>query len=113
MSLCFVANKDLTVPFSDIARWLRKRGERIVWLSPSTRWSKWLIAEGWPKDDVLNLPDYASEWRDPSIEESSAILADLEGEAPATIANVIQMCRNLQRSPARFAYAYLAVARRH
>src|SRR5476649_2948031 len=113
MSLCFVANKDLTVPFSDIARRLRTHGEKIVWLSPSTRWSRWLISEGWPKDDVLNFPDHATEWQDLSIEQSSSSLADIEGEAPATISNVIQMCRNLRRSPARFAYAYLAVARRH
>ncbi|MBN9088895.1 MAG: hypothetical protein J0J01_18470 [Reyranella sp.] len=113
MSLCFIANKDLTVPFSDIARRLRARGEEIVWLSPSTRWTNWLIAEGWPKQDVVNLPDHADEWRDLSIEQAVASLADIEDEPPATISNAIQMCRNLKRWPRRSAYAYLAVARRH
>jgi hypothetical protein len=113
MSLCFVANKDLTVPFSDIARRLKVRGEEIVWLSPSTRWTKWLLAEGWPKADVLSLPDHAAEWRDLPIEQAMASFGDVEGEPPATIGNAIQMCRNLRRWPRQAAYAYLAVARRH
>jgi hypothetical protein len=113
MALCFVSNKELTVSYSDIARRLQKEGERIVWLSPSTRWSRWLIAEGWPSDDVLNLPDFAKEWQNLEQDKAIAELAGTEAEAPETVSNVIQMCRNLRRMPPRFAYAYLAVARRH
>jgi hypothetical protein len=113
MALCFISNKDLTIPYSDLARSLSRKGERIVWLAPSTRWTKWLLAEGWPAEDILNLAAFADEWRDLSIEQSAASLADVEGEAPETIGNVIRMCRNLRRLPSRLAYAYLAVARRH
>jgi hypothetical protein len=113
MALCFISNKDLTVPFSDLGHSLRKRGERVVWLAPSTRWTRWLIGEGWPEGDILNLAAFADEWRDMPLEQSLAALGDVESEAPETISNMIRMCRNLRRLPARFSYAYLAVARRH
>jgi hypothetical protein len=113
MSLCFVSNKESTIYLSDLARRLQAMGERIVWLSPSRRWTNWLVSEGWPRSDILCLPDYADEWRNLSIDEAMASLADIEDEAPSTISNVIQMCRNLKEQPPAFAYAYLAVARRH
>jgi hypothetical protein len=112
MSLCFVVNKDLTVSFSDIARRLEAVGEEIVWLSPSTRWTNWLLAEGWPREDILSLPDHAGEWRGVPLANAMASLAEIEGEPPATASNVIQMCRNLRRWPKEAAYAYLAAARR-
>ena len=56
MSICFVANKDLTVLFSDIARHLGERQEEIVWLSPSTRWTRWLEAEG--VGDIVQLAGF-------------------------------------------------------
>src|SRR5512139_722120 len=112
MSLCFVSNKDLTVAFSDIAHRLKEHGEEVVWLSPSTRWSKWLESQGWPASDILNLPDFAQEWQRLDIDASVTMLTDLETDAPATIANIILMCRNLRRRPKEAAYGYLAVARR-
>jgi hypothetical protein len=113
MPICFVANKDFTVPLSDFARYLQERGETIVWLSPSSRWSSWLETQGWPRRDILNLPDFADEWKAADMDQSIAALADLETEAPATIGNLILMCRNLRRRPKKFAYGYLAAARRH
>jgi hypothetical protein len=113
MSLCFVSNKDLTVPYSDIARRLKEQGERIVWLAPSRRWAGWLRAEGWPTEDVLCLADHAHERAGISVNQAMAELEDIEGEAPETISNIIRMCRNLNRSPAAFSYAYLALVRRH
>lgn len=111
MSICFVANKELTVPYSDIARHLADRGDDIVWLSPSTRWSRWLEAEGWPKGSILNLPDFASQWKSANLERAIASLTDLESDPPATIGNVILMCRNLRWRPKSFAYRYLAASR--
>lgn len=113
MSLCFISNKDLTVVYSDIARRLQREGEEIVWLAPSRRWANWLRAEGWPNADILCLAEHEDEWRDLPIELAAAELAEIEREAPATIANVVHMCRNLRRSPTQFSYAYLAVTRRH
>lgn len=111
MALCFVVNKDLTVPFSDIARLLRDQGEEIVWLSPSHRWTQWLLREGWPAQDVLNIPQFATEWRSLSVEAAAVQLQDAEGEAPETVSNIILMCRHLSRQPSSFAYPYLAVVR--
>jgi hypothetical protein len=113
MALCFVSNKDLTVPYSDIARRLKREGEEVVWLAPSRRWAQWLRAEGWPAGEILCIADHAHEWNDLDVDEALAELADIEDEAPATVSNVIRMCRNLSRSPSAFSYAYLAVARRH
>jgi hypothetical protein len=112
MALCFVANKDLTKPYSAIARQLREH-EDIVWLSPSHRWTRFLLSEGWPAHDILNMPDFADEWRRPLPQKPEEQLHDLEREAPETIGNIIRMCRYLHRQPASFAYAYLAVARTH
>jgi hypothetical protein len=113
MSLCFVSNKDLTVVYSDIARRLQREGEEIVWLVPSRRWANWLRDEGWPSADIVCLAEHEAEWQDLPREQAAAELAEIEREAPATIANVIRMCRNLSRRPPKFGYAYLAVARRH
>jgi hypothetical protein len=113
MALCFVSNKDLTVTHSDIAQRLKREGEEIVWLAPSRRWARWLKAEGWPEGDIVCLADHAQEWNDLGVDKALAELADLEDEAPATVSNVIRMCRFLSRSPSAFSYAYLAVARRH
>jgi hypothetical protein len=113
MSLCFVSNKDLTVVYSDIARRLQREGEEIVWLAPSRRWANWLRDEGWPSADIVCLAEHEAEWQDLPMQQAAAELADIEREAPATIANVIRMCRNLCHRPPAFSYAYLAVARRH
>ncbi len=113
MSLCFISNKDLTVVYSDIARRLKQEGEQIVWLAPSRRWANWLRAEGWPTDDVLCVADHSAEWHGLAMDKARGELAEIEAEAPATVSNIIQMCRNLSRSPPEFSYAYLAVARRH
>lgn len=113
MALCFVANKDLTIPYSDIAKQLRARGEEIVWLSPSHRWTGWLIQEGWPRQDIVSIPDFAAEWQSLSVEEAFGRLAGLESDAPQTISNIIQTCRHLCARPASLAYRYLAVVRTH
>lgn len=113
MSLCFVSNKDLTVSYSDIARRLRQEGEQIVWLAPSRRWADWLRAEGWPNRDILCMAEYAAEWESLAMDKAIEELTDIEDEAPATISNIIRMCRRLSGSPAKFSYAYLAVARRY
>lgn len=113
MSLCFISNKELTVSYSDIARRLRQEGEQILWLAPGRRWADWLRAEGWPTGDILCLAEYSAEWHGLAMDQAMEELAEIEAEAPATVSNIIQMCRNLSRSPARFSYAYLAVARRH
>lgn len=113
MSLCFISNKDLTVPYSDIARRLKQEGEHIVWLAPSRRWANWLIEEGWPAADILCLADHEKEWLALPLDQAMAELEGIEGESPATLGNVIQMCRYLRRADRRFSYAYLAVARRH
>jgi hypothetical protein len=112
MALCFVANKDLTVPFSDISRPLSERGEEVVWLSPSRRWTEWLVREGWPRQDILSIPDFAAEWRALPFEEARAGLVDVEDAAPQTASNIVQMCRYLRREKPSFAYPYLAVVRR-
>jgi hypothetical protein len=113
MALCFVANKDLTVPFSDISRPLSERGEEVVWLSPSRRWTEWLVREGWPRQDILSIPDFAAEWQALPLEEARERLADVEDAAPQTASNIVQMCRYLRREKPSFAYPYLAVVRRH
>ncbi|WP_395648224.1 hypothetical protein [Terricaulis sp.] len=112
MSLCFISNKHLTITYSDIARRLRAMGEDIVWLSPSTRWTNWLVKEGWDRDAILNMPDFEDEWQALDESEARKILAPYEWGSTLTAAHVIRMCRGLQRRSLKLAYGYLATSAR-
>ena len=109
MAVCFVSNKHLTIPYSDLARRMARAGERIVWLSPSTRWTRWLESEGWDRNDILDLPDHAADWT--GADGGPGALADLEVTSYPTIANVILMCRGLRAKTRGLAYGYLAACR--
>ena len=113
MSICFVSNKHFTIALSATARRLAARGERIVWLSPSKRWARWLEREGWNPESILDVSDFGHEWRDPPpVEQSREALGDLETAPYPTIANVVRMCRSLRDQPPARALAYLAACRR-
>jgi hypothetical protein len=109
LAIAFIANKDLTVNFERIARYLREGGEEILWLSPSRRWAKWLIAKGWPADDILNIADRQTEWLSMGSKDARELAAPYELDPSLTIAHVIMMCRGLSRRPSSMAEAYLAV----
>lgn len=108
MSLCFISNKHLTITYSDIARRLRAMGEDVVWLSPSTRWTNWLVKEGWDRDAILNMPDFEQEWLALDEDQAREVLAPYEWGSTLTAAHVIRMCRGLQRRSHKLAYGYLA-----
>jgi hypothetical protein len=110
LAIAFIANKDLTVNFERIARYLRDGGEEILWLSPSRRWAKWLISKGWSADDILNIADYQSEWLSMGSKEARELAAPYELDPSLTIAHAIIMCRGLSRRPSELAETYLAVS---
>ncbi len=110
MAIALICNKDLTVPFEALARHMRDLGEDIVWLSPSTRWTKWLVGRGWPRDSIFNLPDRRAEWAAMPELVARAKLAPFECDPTVTAANITLMCRGLVHKPRAYAFAYLAVA---
>ena len=117
MNVCFIAAKHMTHYFADVSRRLERKGHRVFWLSPSTRWTRWLMADGGvSRERIMNLPDFASEWKDagarprPSDVEELSVLEEADG---LTIAHVTLMCRSLRERPPGVAYAYLAALRRH
>ena len=72
MAIAFLCNKDLTVPFEAHARFMRDAGEEIVWLSPTTRWTKWLVSRGWERESILNIAERRLEWAAKPEAESRA-----------------------------------------
>ncbi len=110
MALCFIANKDLTVNFERIARWLVEGGERVVWLSPSRRWSHWLVKQGWSEVDILTMADHEAQWRALSPQAARDMAAPYETDPSLTAAHAIRMCRGLSRRPARLAEAYFSLS---
>ena len=109
MAIAFLVNKDLTVPFETVARRMRAAGETVVWLSPSTRWTKWLRARGWGDDVILSMPDHRARWAAMPEAQSRAILAPYEQDPSVTAAHITRMCRCLMDRTTEYAYGYLAV----
>ena len=86
------------------------QGEAVVWLSPSTRWTNWLVARGWPRAAIDNLPDHRRVWETMSEAQARDRLAPFEAEPTMMANNIVRMCRGLVRRPPARALAYLAVA---
>jgi hypothetical protein len=112
VNLCFLANKQLTMYYASLAQSLAERGHRIFWLSPSRRWTLWLLDHGFATASILSLPDFGREWQAMPEAESRAELADLEGPGIPTIGGAILMDRALRRKPEAYALGFLAVCRR-
>ena len=110
MAIAFLCNKDLTVPFEANARFMRDAGEEIVWLSPTTRWTKWLVSRGWERDSILNIAERRLEWAAKPEAESRAFLRPYERDPTATAVHITRMCRGLVGKPPAYALGYLAVA---
>jgi hypothetical protein len=109
MAIAFLVNKDLTVPFEAIARHMRAAGETVVWLSPSTRWTKWLRARGWGEDAILSMPDHMARWSAMPEAQSRSILAAYESDPSVTAPHIVRMCRCLMDRSEAYAFGYLAV----
>lgn len=112
MKICFIVNKHFAIFFARLARLLEPAGHEVFWISPSRRWSLWLLEEaGVAPDRILTIPDFADEWQQPGEPDYSE-LDDIEQGWP-TVTNVILMCRALRQIPALVALKYLATCRRH
>jgi hypothetical protein len=109
LALCFIVNKDLTLNFARIARLLVEGGERIVWLSPSRRWSNWLIKQGWPDADIFTMADHEAEWCALSPQAARDMAAPFEADPSLTMAHAVCMCRGLSRRPSALAEAYISI----
>jgi len=110
MQLAFLVNKHVTMAYADLAAGLERQGHTVFWLSPSRRWSRWLVERGWRAEHVLTLPDRAAAWRAMPLDAARRALAPLEAGAGLAIANLILMDRGLRRRPSGLAYGFLAVA---
>ena len=113
MNVAIVVNKHLTIFFARLAPHLERAGHKVYWISPSRRWSQWLLENaGIAEERILSLPDHADEWRN-MPDAGPGPLADLDGPFGVTISNLILMCRNLREQQRELAYAYLTVCRTH
>jgi hypothetical protein len=114
MTICFIANQRITVFCEQVARQLERDGERVVWASPSARWTAYLVYRGVPREAILDLSLWYEEWAGgrPISPEDFSRLDRIENRGRVTVANIILMDRTLRTRPSAIAYAYLAVVAR-
>lgn len=114
MTICFVANQRITVLCAQVARELERAGERVVWISPSARWTSYLQSQGVMFNNILDLSIWYNEWASgpPLSSEDLSRLGGIEEGGRVTTANLILMDRTLRTRPTPVAYAYLAVVAR-
>ena len=110
LTICFIANKDLTENYHALARHLQKQGEEITWLSPSTRWTRWLISNGWDSHNIFNMPDHQALWKGLTDTAAGELAAPFESDPTLTASHAVLMCRGLSRRDPRLAFSYIAVA---
>lgn len=113
MAIAFVCNKDLTRSYAAIAEHLRLKGEDVAWMSPSSRWTQWLVQRGVERSDILNMPDFADEWREPLSPSQRIELAGFETDPSVTAHHVVRMCRGLHRRDPEISLAYVHAVARH
>ena len=98
--------------YAALAQALAERGHRIFWLSPSRRWTLWLLDHGFATGSILSLPDFGPEWQAKPEPQSRLELTELEGPGRPAIGDVILMDRALRRKSEAYALGFLAVCRR-
>lgn len=117
MNLAFIANHYKTIFFYALSLKLEAKGHTVYWLSPSRRWTKWLIQERVSKDKIFDLPQYGNEWSRKGIEglsgEDIEDLARMEQKSGWTINDLILMDRLLSKKNYEYALAYLAVSSKY
>jgi len=105
MRVCFFANFGKTAYFHGIGEALKRRGAEIAWISPSSRWTQFLVDRGTPAHAILDLSvATAASHPPPDLDHR---VAELELAQDLTLANMILMDRALRLRPPHDARAYL------
>jgi hypothetical protein len=93
---------------------LEQAGHQVFWLSPNTRWARWLLKQGVPDERVLDLSRHGTEWSDgtPPTDQDLARLRSLEAKGTLRINDIIMMDPLLVRRPRDHALKYLSVCER-
>ncbi len=113
MNVAFIPNYEKTIFFHKIGRQLEAARHRVFWISPSHHWASWVVANGSPPAQVLDLTSHAPEWlRGAPSARDRQELAALEAGSGLRINDVILMDRILRDRPDDRARHYLAVAAR-
>lgn len=117
MNIAFITNHYKTIFFYEVAKVLEEAGHRVFWMSPSRRWSVWLLKKGVPKSDILDTTDYSEEWVNIyKMKRMTSILQELkklEESADLRINNIILMDRCLRLKSYAYAVSYLYVCNKH
>jgi hypothetical protein len=111
VNVSFLTIHSMTPFYREIAVRLQARGHRITWISPSDRWSTWLIEGGVAPDQLLNLTAFASEWRS-GVSNLSGLSA-FEERATKSVRDLVMMDRLLVERDPETALAYAAACVRH
>ena len=103
-TVAFITNQAKTPFYFAWAEGLIKTGYQVVYISPSARWSKWLLRRGVPEENILQLHSLDIAKRDNAAHNKILIKAETIG--PLTIKSMIQMDRTVCKWPSVKAQAY-------
>ncbi len=114
MHLAFFTSAYRTIVFHELGKELAELGHVVHWISPNRRWRLWLEQQGVPAERILDLTDFAAQWRGHPLEDADrAELNALETAGGWQCHDLVQMDDLLSRRPAEYTLRYLAVCARH
>jgi hypothetical protein len=115
MRIAFIPSAYRTIVARELALRFERAGHSVYWLCPNRRWTRWLTEHGVQPDHILDITQYAHEWRDDSADTTAdrAELHALERKSGWNIHDLIASDHLLARRGTDYAVRYLAVCARH
>jgi hypothetical protein len=108
MRVCFFSNFGKTAFFRGVGERLRRRAWEISWISPSRRWTDYLVKAGEAPQAILDLSAVIGTHPPAPTADDEQRIGELELGEDLTLANMILMDRALRSAPPGEARAYLA-----
>ncbi len=109
MKLCFLTIQVKTPLFFGIAQRLSEDGHEICWISPSRRWSQWLLKRGVDPSRLLDITQFSDEWQEGTTTSTTLRrLEAFERDSDKSVRDLILMDRWLSLRPEAAALAYIA-----
>ncbi len=115
MRIAFIPSAYRTIVARELALRFERAGHSVYWLCPNQRWSRWLIEHGVEPGHILDITQYAHEWRERSGDTATerGELSALERKSGWNIYDLIASDHLLARRDTDYALNYLAVCARH
>lgn len=114
MRLAMIPSAYRTPFFRAVGRRAEMAGHEVFWISPNSRWARWLVRDGVPVSRILDVSRYGNQWSGSSPAKSADIerLQVLESGGSLRINDILMMDPLLVRRPRDHALRYLATCER-